>query len=450
MLLLSLALAQDVTIRDSLATSSSATAVYGGSFTGWGWRIDDSNSRQYWDFGTQLARGQVSVVIDDVTLSNLTGDNNHMIELFDEGGHWDSNRAINMRVYGSDNSADHGQVKLKCWDEVTYAEERAAMFDWDGAAHTFTITWGEGFCALYRDGSELLYLEAAGMDMRVGTLWLPLNNWEAGYSAPIGAVYSDLQLVGWTGEEPADDGTVVDDGDPSTLVPVEDVTAAAWEPSSVFSDPEDLTIEIDGSDVVAVAYLSFDLSALSGTVNSAQLQLTARDATSADGDGGHVYAVADASWSEDSLTWNNRPALGAYLGSFGALTQAQVATIDVTAGTTTGGRVAFAILAAGGNSTHLSSKEDGDGSQAPLLAVEVSAEEALDEPAGDDEDPSGGDEGGDEGGSSGRDTGSARPSAGAPGEAAVIDEMGCACNSPARLPAQLALALAFIVATRRR
>ncbi len=446
MLLFALAFGQDVSVRESLATGSSATAVYGGSFTGSGWRIDDSNSRQYWDFGTQLARGQVSVVIDDVTLTNLTGDNNHMIELFDEGGHWDSNRAINLRVYGSDNSADHGQAKLKCWDEVTYAEERAAMFDWDGAAHTFTIAWGEGYCALYRDGSELLYLEAAGMDMRVGTLWLPLNNWEAGYSAPIGALYSDLQLVGWTGTEPADDGTVVDDGDPSTVLPVEDVTTAAWEPASVFSDAEDLTIELDGSDVVAVAYLSFDLSAYSGTVTSAQLQLTARDATSADGDGGHVYAVADTIWSEDSLTWNSRPALGAYLGSFGALTPAQAATIDVSAGTVAGGRVAFAIVAAGGNSTHLSSKEDGDGSQAPLLDVEVSAEEPPEE-TGDDDDP-GND--GDPGDPSGRDTASNSPRPGAPGEAAVIDEMGCACNSTARLPAQLALALALLVATRRR
>lgn len=447
MFLVALALAQDVNIRDSLASGSSATAVYGGSFTGSGWRIDDSNSRQYWDFGAQLARGQVSVVIDEVSLGNLTGDNNHMIELFDEGGHWDSNRAINLRVYGSDNSADHGQAKLKCWDETQGAEDRAAMFDWDGAAHTFTIAWGEGYCALYRDGSELLYLEAPGMDMRVGTLWLPLNNWEAGYSAPIGALYSDLQLVGWTGEEPADDGTVVDDGDPSTLVPIEDVTAAAWEPDSVFSDSEDLTIEIEGSDVMSVAYLSFDLSAFSGTVQSAQLQVTARDVTSADGDGGHVYAVADTSWSEDSLTWNGRPALGAYLGSFGPLTQARVATIDVTAGTVAGGRVAFAILAAGANATHLSSKEDGDGSQSPLLGVEVSAEEPADDTTGGDEEPAGDDAPGDAGG---RDTASTTPRDGAPGDAEVIGAMGCGCNTPAPVPAQLGLALALLVAVRRR
>lgn len=62
------------------------------------------------------------------------------------------------------------------------------------------------------------------------------------------------------------------------------------------------------------SYLKFDTASSSGTVTSAKLRLyTALSAlgtvsTSA-------YAVADTAWGETTITWNNKPALGASLGS---------------------------------------------------------------------------------------------------------------------------------------
>lgn len=365
MLLVAPALAQDIAIHESLHSGSSATDIHGGTFTGSGWRLDDSNSRMMWDFGTQVNRGSVSVVLDGVTFDNLTGDNNHIIELFDSGGHFSSNRAINVRVYGSSNPAEHGDIKLKVWDEVNGAEARGGIQAWDGKPHTFTVTWDESTAVLYRDGVVLVSLDVSGIDLSVGTFWLPLNDWHSGYSAPIGSSYSDLWLDAW---EPggADEPPVVD-GE----IPIEDVGVVEGLGGSVYDDEDDLPIE--GSS--ERSYVMFDLSHLSGRVISATLTLTAQDDSSAAGDGGTVYAVSDTSWEEETLAWSARPALGSALDSFGAVSEGQQIALDVTAGTSVGGRVAFAIASDGTNGAHFCSKETDGGDCVAVLKVETGPRE---------------------------------------------------------------------------
>lgn len=64
-------------------------------------------------------------------------------------------------------------------------------------------------------------------------------------------------------------------------------------------------------------YIKFDLSSIpsGATLSSATLRLQVRSS----GTGGsqhdiNVHAVADSSWSESTITWNTRPALGGVLG----------------------------------------------------------------------------------------------------------------------------------------
>src|SRR5688500_16622044 len=140
--LTTLALAQDVVLRESLATSASADEVRGGTFTGAGWRVDDSNARLYWDLGTQLERGDLSVTIDGISWDILRLANTRLIELFSWDGHSDDNRAINLRLYGEgggDPYEEWGDLKLLGWDRTTnpggehlVAEERYYGLDWDG------------------------------------------------------------------------------------------------------------------------------------------------------------------------------------------------------------------------------------------------------------------------------------------------------------------------------
>lgn len=373
--LASLSFAQDVKIHESLATSSSATDIYGGTFTGSGWRIDDSNSRMMWDFGRQVDHGRVSVVVDDITLENIQGDNNHLIELFDSGGHWSCNRAINFRVYGPAGGEDqHGDIKLKAWDNNGhFTEARGGVQDWDGNPHTWTIEWDTKTATLSRDSTVVVALDVTGIDLRVGTLWLPINDWTGDYSAPIGAIFSDLDVGAWEPGADADTG-VPDDGDPNTFTPTDAVGVANWE-AAVYSDRDDLPVQGEGGQPVEASYLQYDLSAVSGRVTHAELVLHTRNDSHAAGDGGAVYGVADTTWREDDLTWGSRPALGSTVGVWGAVSADDTVIVDVTAATRAGGRVAYALASTGDDGVHFASKEEGDGRGAALLRITTVADE---------------------------------------------------------------------------
>jgi len=93
-------------------------------------------------------------------------------------------------------------------------------------------------------------------------------------------------------------------GGPYTLYPTEDTYVWESEPTTAHDTNP---IWIRNSAGGRMAYLKFDLSALSGTVTGAQLYtyVNYRDA-----DASLVFNThEDDSWSETTLTWNNRPLL---------------------------------------------------------------------------------------------------------------------------------------------
>ncbi len=79
------------------------------------------------------------------------------------------------------------------------------------------------------------------------------------------------------------------------------------------------------------SYLKFDTSSAGGNVTSARLRLYA--SLSASGTvSTSVHAVANIAWAEMTLTWNNKPALGASLGSISINSTSYAWTeIDLTA-----------------------------------------------------------------------------------------------------------------------
>lgn len=349
-------------VDEVLATGAGDAEVLGGSFTGSGWQVVDSGSRLHWDLGQALGSGLVRVTIDGITLDNLLHDNNHLIELFDEGGHFDAPRAINFRVYGADAGVDHGDTKLKLWTPLGAAEARGGVVDWDGGPHVFTVAWDGSEASLDRDGVRLVTLDTSGLDLHVRHLWLPLNDWLPGlYDAPIGSLYSDLHVEAWA----VDDETTsppIEDGDPDTVGVLMDAGVALSGPVDV----ADLPVQAEDLVPTEVSYLLFDLRAVCAPVTGAVLRLRARADGSAGGDAVGVFAVADTTWDEATVTWASRPAVGALLGSTPAVEVDGSYEVDVVQGVAGLDRVAFALSGSGADGAHFSSKEEDPGRAAEL------------------------------------------------------------------------------------
>ena len=91
---------------------------------------------------------------------------------------------------------------------------------------------------------------------------------------------------------------------------------------------------VDNSPVEAT-YLKFDLSAYAGrTIQSATLQL--RSAGSGSTGTQNVKLVADDSWTEGGITYGNRPALGASIGTLGPTTTNTAYSVSLSAASLAG------------------------------------------------------------------------------------------------------------------
>jgi hypothetical protein len=140
-------------------------------------------------------------------------------------------------------------------------------------------------------------------------------------------------------------------------VPVaEDVTVGPSFPDSVFPDVNDLAVEAADNQ----AYLKFVVPAIPGKIKQARLVMRTSTDPSANGSGGEVYPVADDSWSEATLTWNQRPTPGTTsLGRIGPAGVDEIVFLDLGAAVAGPGTHSFAVVspATDANGTHFFSKE---------------------------------------------------------------------------------------------
>ena len=88
------------------------------------------------------------------------------------------------------------------------------------------------------------------------------------------------------------------------------------------------------------------------------------------------------------MTWYTRPPLGPEIGDDGPVAPGDAVSFDVSLAVVAGSTAVFALASTGADGTHFSSKEDGDGSNAPLLVVTTGEPTTDDGPelsgAGDD------------------------------------------------------------------
>jgi hypothetical protein len=120
-----------------------------------------------------------------------------------------------------------------------------------------------------------------------------------------------------------------------------------------FGTLSSLTVS-NSSKVKLRSYLKFNVTGITGaTITGAKLRLTVTDASP---DGGGVFRILQ-DWGEQTITWNNAPALDANVGSAGSVALGTV-DIPVSSGIfTSDGSYSFALANSSANSAVYASRE---------------------------------------------------------------------------------------------
>ena len=146
-----------------------------------------------------------------------------------------------------------------------------------------------------------------------------------------------------------------------TLTPMADSYVDSSNPTAMHGSSTQL--RIDGSPLV-YSYLMFDLSSVPGTIQGLTLKV---EATSSSSTGYTVWPVADNSWSESAITWNNAPAIGsASVGSSGGFSGNTLTSAGVSSLINGNGLLSMAMLDTNSTAVAFSSRE---GSVPPQLVV---------------------------------------------------------------------------------
>jgi uncharacterized repeat protein (TIGR02059 family) len=154
-------------------------------------------------------------------------------------------------------------------------------------------------------------------------------------------------------------------GTPLTFTPTDDAQVRSSSATTNYGALVTIRTGGEGTTTTYRSYLKFDVSGLSGTVSAVKLRLFATDASP---NIVHVFPVADTTWTEGAITWNNKPPMGAAeVGSapVPTLNGYNEITLDPSA---VGGNgvVSFGLTIDGTNSAIFSSTE---GANAPQLVV---------------------------------------------------------------------------------
>ena len=128
------------------------------------------------------------------------------------------------------------------------------------------------------------------------------------------------------------------------------------------------TLYVDGSPLVR-SYLRFNVTGVTtGTVSKITLRIYANSKSTA---GLSVNKVADTTWQETTINYNNAPTLGSTLGSSAAVSATGWVVVDITSALQANGLLSLAVLTTGSTAINMSSRESGG--NAPQLVVETSS-----------------------------------------------------------------------------
>jgi VCBS repeat-containing protein len=164
------------------------------------------------------------------------------------------------------------------------------------------------------------------------------------YRASDGALQSNTATVTIT-VSPSGGG-----GPPLTFAPIDDATVKQASPTTTFNDASLIVRKASSN---AHSYLKFIVTGLSAPPSSAKLRLFVTDPSP---NAGPVYVASNntpsgTAWSESSLTWNTKPAIGtSALSSLTAVSAGTWVELDLKTSIMSDGIYSFALT--GGSSDH--------------------------------------------------------------------------------------------------
>jgi hypothetical protein len=115
------------------------------------------------------------------------------------------------------------------------------------------------------------------------------------------------------------------------------------------------------------SYVRFAVSGLNGApIKRVRLLFFMNSAASA---GLQALTVADTTWGEKTITYNNAPPLGSFISSSGAVATATWVTLDVTSYVKAEGTYSIGVITTGSTAISFAARESGG--NAPELIVDT-------------------------------------------------------------------------------
>src|SRR3990172_7215257 len=218
-------------------------------------------------------------------------------------------------------------------DQTAQLSVTASDVDGDPLTYTWTVMPGGG--TITGTGATVTYTPPAAMTgQQTFTVTMKVRDGNGG---------SDTGTVGVT---------VLPVGGGVTFTPEADTFVNSNSANANYGSRTPL--QIDGSPI-QIAYLRFNVTGLSGAVQSARLRLEVVDAGTF---GGTLYSMSDNSWGETTVTYNTRPVIdGLTLGKLGAVAVGAIVEFDVTAAIGGNGTYSFAMDSNNSNGVYYRSRQ---------------------------------------------------------------------------------------------
>lgn len=391
----------------------------GGTFSTAGWTTSAEPDAVWYEIADAVPTGSIAYTVSGMSVGGtLSGYDHDLLTMYQAPTGSAEPISYNpyfrnndfkafTRIFGSSEPGRGGAMKLELalcsrgdpWYHDTacpagcdgsglaYARGTDKDVGWDPAhEYRMVLSWGSGTFTFSRDGEELGKVAYPGtyapqpLRVRLGS---PRHDgvYPGAAFMPKGLVFKDVKVTGTASvRTPVCGATSVDAGPidtgvapdasvmPGEVAVLQDVTAASWEPG-VYSVVTDLNVEATSAGAPSgVVYLKFP--PFVAPPKKVVLRMHTGDAPSSQGGSGEPCLTDDA-WSETTLTWATKPAIGAACAGDARSVDADVdVDWDITSlvAAASAGNRNLAIVSHDANGAHYLSKE-ASATRGPRLLV---------------------------------------------------------------------------------